>query len=80
MTGRTSLAVAGFFQGIPRILQAFANGAFGGLRTVFDGFACSFCTMLNRLPRFGRGFLYSLAGLFDWTLILSAQNQWSANG
>jgi hypothetical protein len=78
MTGRTSLAVAGFFECISRILQAFANGAFGGLRPMFDGFACGFCTMLNRLPRFGRGFLYGLAGLFDWTLILSAQNQRSA--
>jgi hypothetical protein len=79
MTGRTRLAVAGFFEGISRVLQAFANGAFGRLRPVFDGFACGFCTMLNRLPRFGRGFLYGLAGLFDWTLILSAQNQRNAN-
>jgi hypothetical protein len=46
---------------------------------MFDGFARGFCTMLNRLPRFGRGFLYGLASLFDWTLILSAQNQRSAN-
>ena len=79
MTGRTSLAVAGFLECISRILQSFANGTFGGLRPMFDGFAGGFCTMLNRLPRFGRGFLYGLAGLFDWTLILSAQNQRNAN-
>jgi hypothetical protein len=79
MTGRTSLAVAGFFECISCILQAFANGAFGGLGPMLDSFACGFCTMLNRLPRFGRGFLYGLAGLFDRTLILSAQNQRSAN-
>ena len=79
MTGRTSLAVAGFFECISCILQAFANGAFGGLRPMFDGVARGFCTMLNRLPRFGRGFLYGLAGLLDRTLILSAQNQRSAN-
>ena len=79
MTGRTGLAVAGFLECITRILQAFSNGAFGRLRPVFDGFACGFCTMLNRLPRFGRGLLYGLAGLFDRTLILSAQNQRSAD-
>ena len=78
MTGTTSFAVAGFFEGISRILQAFANGALGGLRPMFDGFACGFCAMLNRLPRFGRGFLHGLASLFDWTLILCAQNQRSA--
>jgi hypothetical protein len=78
MTGRTSLAVAGFFECISRILQAFANGAFGGLCPMFDGFACGFSTIFNRLPRFSRGFLYGLASLLDWTLILSAQNQRSA--
>ena len=78
MTGRTSLAVAGFFECISRILQAFANGAFGGLRPMFDGIARGFCTMLNRLPRFGRGFLNGLASFFDWPLILCAQNEWSA--
>jgi hypothetical protein len=79
MTGRSRLAVADFFDCISRVLQAFSNGAFGRLRPVFDGFACGFCTMLNRLPRFGRGLLYGLAGLFDWTLVLSAQNQRNAN-
>jgi hypothetical protein len=78
MTGRTSLAVSRLFEGISRILQAFANGAFGGLRPMFDGFARGFCTMLNRLPRFGRGFLNRLASFFDWPLILSAQNKRSA--
>jgi hypothetical protein len=78
MTGRTSLAVAGFFECISCILQAFANGAFGGLGPMFDSFACGFCTMLNRLPRFGRGFLNRLASFFDWPLILSAQNKRSA--
>ena len=78
MTGRTSLAVSRLFEGISRILQAFANGAFGGLRPMFDGVARGFCTMLNRLPRFGRGFLNRLASFFDWPLILSAQNQRSA--
>ena len=78
MTGITSFAVAGFFECITRILQAFANGAFGGLRPMLDGFPRGFCTMLNRLPRFGRGFLHGLASLFDWTLILCAQNQRSA--
>ena len=78
MTGRTRLAVADLFKRISRILQTFANGAFGGLRPMFDCFACGFCTMLNRLPRFSRGFLYGLAGLFHWTLILSAQNERSA--
>jgi hypothetical protein len=78
MTGRTSLAVSRLFEGISRILQAFANGAFGGLRPMFDGVARGFCTMLNRLPRFGRGFLNRLASFFDWPLILSAQNKRSA--
>ena len=78
MTGITSFAVAGFFECISRVLQALADGTFGRLRPVFDGFACGFCTMLNRLPRFGRGFLHGLASLFDWTLILCAQNQRSA--
>jgi hypothetical protein len=78
MTGRTGFAVAGFFERISRILQTFANGAFGGLGPMFDGFARSFCTMFNRLPRFGGGFLDGLASLFHWTLILSAQNQRSA--
>jgi hypothetical protein len=78
MTGRTSLAVSRLFEGISRILQAFANGAFGGLCPMFDGVARGFCTMLNRLPRFGRGFLNRLASFFDWPLILSAQNKRSA--
>jgi hypothetical protein len=78
VTRTTSFAVAGFFECISGILQTFANGAFGGLRPMFDGFARGFCTMFNRLPRFGRGFLYGLASLFDGTLILSAQNQRSA--
>ncbi len=79
MTGRMRLAMAGFFDCISRVLQAFANGAFGRLRPVFDGIASGCCAMLNRLPRFGRGFLNGLASLFDWPLILSAQNERSAN-
>jgi hypothetical protein len=68
MTGITSFAVAGLFECISRILQAFANGALGGLRPMFNG-----------LPRFSRGFLDGLASLLHWTLILSAQNERSAN-
>ena len=78
MTGITSLAVAGLLEGVSRILQAFADGAFGGLRPMFDGIARGCRTVLNRLPRFGRGFLNGLASLFDWPLILSAQNERSA--
>jgi hypothetical protein len=78
MTRRTSLAVSGLFEGISCILQAFANGAFGGLCPMFDRIASGCCAMLNRLPRFGRGFLNGLASLFDWPLILSAQNERSA--
>ena len=78
MTRMTSFAVDGLFERISCILQAFANGAFGGLGPMFHGFTRGFCTMLNCLPRFGRGFLDRLASLFDWTLILSAQNERSA--
>jgi hypothetical protein len=86
MTRSTSLTVARFFECISRFLQAFANRAFSGLRSMFDGFARGLCTMfngftgglcamLNRLPRFGSGLLYSLASLFNWTLILGSQNE-----
>jgi hypothetical protein len=75
---RTGFAVAGFFECISRILQALADGAFGGLRTMFNGFARGFCTMFNRLPRFGRRFFYGLASLFDRTLIIGSQNKRNA--
>ena len=78
MTRMTSFAVDGLFERISCILQAFPNGAFGGLGPMFHGFTRGFCTMLNCLPRFGRGFLDLSCGLFDWTLILSAQNERSA--
>jgi hypothetical protein len=78
MSGRTSFAVAGFFEGISCIFHAFANGALGGLCAMFNGFARGFCTMFNRLPRFGGGFLYGLASLFDWPLVLGAQNERNA--
>jgi hypothetical protein len=78
MTGRTRFAVAGFFECISGILQAFANGAFGGLGTMFNGVARGFCAMFDRLPRFGGGFLYGLAGLFDGSLIVCSQYERSA--
>jgi hypothetical protein len=78
MTGGTSFAVAGFFECSSRVLQALANGAFGGLRAMLNGFARGFCTMFNGLPRLGGGFLDGLARLFDWTLILGPQNERNA--
>ena len=78
MTGRTGFAVARFFECISRILQAFANRAFSGLRAMLNSFARGFGTMFNRLPRFGGCFLYGLASLFDWTLILGSQNERNA--
>jgi hypothetical protein len=78
MTGGTSFAMAGFFECTSRVLQAFANGASSRLRTMFNGVARGFCTVFNRLPRFGGGFLYGLARLFDWTLIIGPQNERNA--
>ena len=78
MTRMTSLAVASFFECISRVFQAFANGPFGRLRPMFHGFPGGFCTMLNRLPCFFRGFLYGLTSFFDWTLILGAQSERNA--
>lgn len=90
MTGRAGFAVARFLECISRFLQAFANRAFGGLGTVFDGFAsglctmldglaCGLCTMFNRLPRFSGGFLNGLACLFDWTWIFGLQDERNAD-
>lgn len=75
MTGRAGFAVAGFFECISRIFQAFANGAFGGLRTMFKGVARGFCPMFNRLPCLGGGLFYGLARLFDWALIFGSQSE-----
>jgi hypothetical protein len=78
MTGRTGFAVTRFFKRISGILYAFANCAFSGLRAMLNGFTRGFSAVFNRLPRFGGGFLYGLASLFDWTLILGSQNERNA--
>jgi hypothetical protein len=51
----------------------FINGALSGYRTMFDSSAGSFCSVLDRLACFGRGFLYCFLSFVDWTLIFGSQ-------
>ena len=67
--------MARFFKCISRVLQSFADRAFGGLRAVFDCPAGGLCPMLNSLASFLRGFLYGLAGFLDWPLILRSRRE-----
>jgi hypothetical protein len=67
--------MARFFEGISSVLQSFADRAFGGLGAVLDRSAGGLCPMLNSLACFFRGFLYGLAGFFDWSLILRSNRE-----
>jgi hypothetical protein len=75
MLGRTGCALARFFDRISRVLQSFADCAFGGLGAVLYCPAGGLCTMLNSLACFFRGFSYGLAGFLDWPLILCSRDE-----
>ncbi len=68
--GRTGPGVARFFEGLSRLLQTLPHRSFGGLGSVLHGLAGRARRMLDRLTRLCRGFLYSFASFFNWTLIL----------
>ena len=70
MLGRTGCALARFFKRISRVLQSFADRAFGGLGAVLYCPAGGLCTMLYSLACFLRGFPDGLAGFLNWPLIL----------
>ena len=62
-------SVASFFERISGVFQAFSDGSFGGLSTMFNGLTGGTCCMFHGLASLGRSFLYGFASFLHWTLV-----------